>query len=529
MKVSTDADAQQVIARLQVLLDRGRPREALEFVQSCEDGEPFLVLQVQAFAHTSAGEALGDRAVLERAVTLWSQLDPDKHSLVGYNVANAELAIWTISERVNGFVKALESDRTHLHRARVMFRRAAEDTGLDMPTRLMAGTNLGNSYDIVGRDVDALVAYDAALELDSTFGMASGNRGVALLGIAPFMSDHLPEVLGQAAAALDAALADANGVLENGGASALECFRRERARIEGDRPAAPSAAAKWSDHHLAWCARHGLFLHVSPECAREDAEHTDPIFFRGLTLGLDDAAQQRGNDLVDAFNAIKQDYVSARYQLWLASGNESPIREHASAVSNGVHQLDSLMYARWGVRTGLAAQSFAAATNLLDKLASFVHLYFETSRVKNVYFRTLWHPPRRRNQPDVMDEEIARVFSTGRANRGLMALCDLSCDLEQDTPLNRLVERRHAVTHRFLVVHHMLLDSDRGDSDWVERVDWHELVDGATSLLRTARAGLIYLARTIDIAEFGKGRGEDGRPLPVLPLPPAPTEHPEFD
>jgi hypothetical protein len=105
----------------------------------------------------------------------------------------------------------------------------------------------------------------------------------------------------------------------------------------------------------------------------ESYEELDPLFFEGVTAGLGEGEQRRVKDLVDAFNAVKQDFIAARYLLWLASGDESPIREHAAATSQRAGFLDSLMYARWGVRTGIAVQAFAAATNLLDKVACLVH------------------------------------------------------------------------------------------------------------------------------------------------------------
>ena len=57
----------------------------------------------------------------------------------------------------------------------------------------------------------------------------------------------------------------------------------------------------------------------------------------------------------------------------------------------------------------------------------------------------------------------------------LSALCDLSCDLEQDTPLNDLIERRRSAIHRFLTVHSMLLDDDKSTGGWLEQATWTDL------------------------------------------------------
>jgi hypothetical protein len=199
-------------------------------------------------------------------------------------------------------------------------------------------------------------------------------------------------------------------------------------------------------------------------------------------------------------------------------------------VSAQTKYLDSLRYARWGARTGLATQAFASATNLLDKVACFVHLYFGTTRkIKSVSFRNLWHPPPQRNKPFVMDAELAAHLVPGKFNRGLSALCDLSCDLEQETPLNELIERRHSATHRFLTVHSMLLDEDERTDGWLEQVSWTDLLDGARSQLATARSALIYLAWMIDIAEKPPPSKPGSGVIAPMPIFPAETEHPEFD
>jgi hypothetical protein len=90
---------------------------------------------------------------------------------------------------------------------------------------------------------------------------------------------------------------------------------------------------------------------VSLPCLSEDYEELDALYFSGIVVGLDDAEQRQAKDFIDAFNALKQDFIAARYLLWLADGDESPIREHAAAITARAGYLDTLRYARWGTRT----------------------------------------------------------------------------------------------------------------------------------------------------------------------------------
>jgi tetratricopeptide (TPR) repeat protein len=533
--VATEEASAAAGRRIGELLDRKQASEAITFAEECE-GPQQITDQLRALAYTHGGAMMRDRQRLEDAVRLWRRSGGEKHNGIGYNLANAELDLWYRIVDECGYVLALQEDRAHLRNARALFRRAGGDDALPLHIRVQALTNLANSYDSEGRDIEAIAAYDAVLALSPKFGMALGNKGKALLYIAPFMGKHRPTVIAEAVEALDEALSNEGSVIEFGGTTALENFRACRARTDvaldfvrhhHDHP-------DWADPHLRWCSEHGLFLHVSLPCLSEAYEELDALYFSRIAVGLDDAEQRRANDLIDAFNALKQDFNAARYLLWLADGDESPIREHAAAITARTGYLDTLRYARWGPRTGLAIQAFAAASNLLDKIASAVHIYYRTARKsQSVYFRYLWHPKHAVNKPDVMDAALVDAAPT----RGLRALCDLSCELEAHTPLNDLVARRHAATHRFVVVHRLPSADSEPDGDWLEHVDWGDLVGGAITLLGTARSALIYLVRMIDIEEHRRAKQREdaaavsGKPAltPPLPLPRSTPEHPEYE
>jgi tetratricopeptide (TPR) repeat protein len=533
--ITTEEESAAAGRRIGELLNRKEANDAITFAEECE-GPQQITDQLRALAYTHGGAMLHDRARLQSGADLWRQAGGDKHNAIGYNLANTELDLWHLLVRERGYVAALQDDRAHLRDARVLLRRAGQDESLSKHIRVQALTNLGNSYDSEGRDVEAIAAYDEALALEPAFGMALGNRGTALRYVAPFAGKHQRTVLAEAVTALDAALEDEVGIVEFGGTGALEHFRERRAAIKVKPGFVHERRehADWEDPHLRWCAQHGLFLHVSLPCLSEAYEELDALYFSGITVGLGDAEQRQANDLIDAFNALKQDFITARYQLWLADGGESPIREHAATIATRAGYLDTLRYARWGPRTGLAIQAFAAASNLLDKVASAVHVYYRTSRKsQGVYFRYLWHPRHAPNKPDVMDPELVDAAPT----RGLRALCDLSCELETSTPLNELVERRHAATHRFVVVHRLPSAADEPTGDWLEHVDWDDLINGGITLLRTARSALIYLARMIDIEEQQRAKQREkeaaasGKPsvTPPLPLPRSTPEHPEYE
>jgi hypothetical protein len=312
-----------------------------------------------------------------------------------------------------------------------------------------------------------------------------------------------------------------------GGSEALKHFKKARARIKvassDSAKSSPGSEATWPSGYFGWCRKNELFLHVSHRCLRVDTKLLDPLFFARLNARSLDEGEERMNDLVDAFNAIKQAYATARYTAWLAISQADAQREELKEARRRIAFLDTLSYTRFGVRTGLAVQAFSAATNVLDQVASFLHLYLETGRnFRGVYFRTLWH--KRRNR--VMEPAfVTRLQRSGHLNRGLLALCDLASDLEQDTLLAQLVDRRHAATHRFLVLHDFRLE--QGEGPWVDRESWARFCDELLAVLRIARSAIVYLVRTVDIEESRTKHGE-GLVL-ELPLSLMPDDLAELD
>jgi hypothetical protein len=248
----------------------------------------------------------------------------------------------------------------------------------------------------------------------------------------------------------------------------------------------------------------------------------DSLNLGEMIVAMDDAAQERLRTLQDAANALLRDYITVRYMAWTVLESGSPLRRHAAAVSARASFYDTPTYARWGVGTGIAVASLAESTNLLDKIASLVHLYLATGRDPNhVYFRGFYLRPGKKSQPAQTDPAIA--VELDEPNLGLLALCDLADELERPTPLGELIRRRHAATHRGIVVHHMFLEEvdDRG---WLDRVEASDLRAAVMEQLTRARAALLYLMDLINLRE----RRDRPEGL-IVPMPswPAQPEHPD--
>jgi tetratricopeptide (TPR) repeat protein len=538
MEVNDNTSLEDAGERLRDLVDRGDGDAALAFAEDLR-GTDTAVLQLRAWTAAEVGGERDDLELLAQARHQWAELAvamPDQPEFL-YNEGSTAEAAFRAVVRTRGHAAALESQRENLDFAREAYLAVGEDGQAGALLRLQSLTNLGNSFDTLGRDLESIEAYDRALAIDPDFAMALGNKGMALARVSRLADGHANAVLGQAVTALDAALADRAGILASAGPGAIESFAALRKTIQvtndgeghehGHGHTFGSSAEPWKDPYLEWCRREGLFLHVSLVCLEEEQEHLDPLFFRRLINKIGE--EDRIAVLQDAFNSIKQDFIAARYSAWLVSSPTSPIREQASETSSRTRFLDSLHYARWGTRVGMASQAFAAAANLLDKIACFAHLYLGTGRVKDVYFSSFWHPRRGPESKEMEAAFRAELERTETFNRGLLALCDLSCDLKRNTRLAELIERRHSATHRFLVVHEWE-PGGAPTGDFLDRVSISELLDGLIWQLRTARAALIYLARSVEIREgrIGREAEAEGKVIPTLPAFEALSEPPDW-
>lgn len=483
--------ADRAHSRLAELLHSANPETAVAYVESLSWAPEYerTWRELLAIAYTEGGSNSWRRDLVERGTEIWRDLDANCSPHTAYNRANAELTLWEIAAREDGMLSAWENHRDHLNEARSLFERVGHDESAPAGLRVQALTNAGNSFDMLGRDVDAIALYDQALAIDPTFAMALGNRALALIYFVPFMRGHSRQVQAQAAADLQLAL---QNLSEQRTVSprVRDHFRAALETLPADLPLPTSVVVQWDDPYLQWCARESLFLHVWPRVLSEDTQYLDPLFIESLAGPMAGEGLDRLYNLVDAFNTLKQDYIAARYSLWLSSDPLSPIVDHAARISTRTLLIDSRQDARWGTRTGMLIQAHASSTNVLDKIAGFVHLYFQTGRVRNVSFRLIDRA--KTTQP--IDQALRTAIARPESNIGLTALLDLSHDLTRRTALAARVDRRNKATHRFVVAHNWMVPPSH---NWLVRVNWLDLVDEATMQLQTARAALIYLARMI--------------------------------
>ena len=271
---------------LEALLNEGSADKAVALAAKLvsDQDQDWNVKQMKALVYVVGGEQLKKKKLVERGAQIFRELSSKNGSPdISYNLASAELRLWEMAVADSDLGTAWLNKHENLREARRLFDSIANDLKAPVELRLKALTDAGNSYDIVGRYLDALEQYDRALRIDPSFGMALGNRGLALLYLSPLTGTYEGHFQLRAAAYLDAAMDNSESVLLHGGQSALDSFQMKRSLIrdsQNEQRNLHDSLKSFSDPYLAWCQKHELFLHASPGYIREDTEILDFNFLQ---------------------------------------------------------------------------------------------------------------------------------------------------------------------------------------------------------------------------------------------------------
>ena len=175
----------------------------------------------------STGQHNQDRAVLTSALDVFERLKAKAKRPLGpesyYDIANGYLELFALDLRDDG-TNIFDREQTVMAALRYGERGAAAG-----PRAL---TNLGNLYDQTGRPVEALRCYERALAIDPEFGMALGNKAMAIQTLAPITRYTVTHLI-QAHQLYQAAIQRAESVAEAGLDGSLESFRNYDEAIVG--------------------------------------------------------------------------------------------------------------------------------------------------------------------------------------------------------------------------------------------------------------------------------------------------------
>lgn len=464
-----------------------------------------------------------EHALLVVEALLESGLQPDLEATLHYFAANAHSALWNAERRANpaaGWTWVWESP--HTEQVVLSYRRALAHPGfadLDPLRKCEIHTNLGLTFSTLGLSFEALAQFDAALQIDPSFGMARGNRGQVedYLAYTLYTPSHQWAFAGHALADIETALTPGDYPLTAGARQWFVQIRdRLRPRAAGGvhwNPYEPSLGRTEKEQvYRRWCLQRTLFLNPYNDLGAFPIAASDSLLLPPLSLPFDVGPKYHG-----AFNQLKQGFASARYLLF-----EGITEDDAHVSDRRVALSDTLDGPCYGYAIERVKMAYRSLYGLFDQVAfllsDFLNLGIELNRVA---FRTLWYD---RQTP----KRGLRADLVARPSGPLHALFWLGKDLFEtregfvdalDPDAQRLGDLRNHLEHRYLKVFEQVSTEPAsvlvGSDDLAYPISRRDLADRAVRLAQTARAAIVYLALAMHAENAARTQNSTARTLPV--------------
>jgi len=472
--------------RLYELVDEN-PQAAIEAargLQSDDIWDAMNVAGLKAGVLIDAGMGGRDRSAVDEGVTILKQLleaNPDRAD-IEYCLANgltvmADLVGYSGSE---WFLQTAELRRKarHLYQSSGSREYAAEITS-------QAFTNLGNALLRAYRFVEAYDYYLRALEVDRTNGIALTGAARVLLWFAQKGIGDRDILLGVAAQHLKTARESPERIRELAGAEAYKALSKLlQTEVSGSNPPDLSSASDYQ----RFVAKHRLALTPTIEGLALSMPRWDSLRVESITerKGVDHGVPP----LFAMFNILKSEYLTARFLAYSALKSEVPESGNYS---------DTLDYARYGIHTSLLSLSQRSCIDLLDKVAVATSEYLGLpDPPRSITFLKRWFEDRKEEELRAWQHPIGEEIRYG--NTALIALSEVSGDIEAGGFLEEKRAIRNSSTHRFVVLHDLPMGRSR-ESGHVDHFDMERFKGQLLETLQLTHAVLFYFVEMIKLRE----------------------------
>lgn len=458
----------------------------------------------------------------DRAIYLLDKLvKRDLHDRHGATLEYFRANAWAVKEEVGGDRGSWAWEHPEREQQILALSRAAAHSGfveLDMVRRCQILTNRANQLNVMGRFIDAIEGWDAALRIIPNFAMAQANRGYGLKHYGGLLEDDRERaiLLLHAYDGLIAASAT-DAVYDSIYPDALaQRFARDaktyaaagdlnRIRKLQDLDVSPLGRSKAERAYRLWCLRERLFLNPLNDLGTHVGAASDDLVLPPISERIDERpGAVTPPPAISFFNQMKQEYASARFMLYQGLHDT---KLHFS--DRGVRLFDTLDYPMHSLATERVRTAYRITYSLLDKVAFLVNHYWNLGKITDrINFKNVW-----------VVEGKARLLDRFKdhSNWPLRGLFWLSKELFDDQlkrttgpDARELHDIRNALEHKFLQVHEgwawsIMRTPPSGESLGFS-IDSDLLEAKALRVMKIARSALIQLTLAIGVEERALAR-----------------------
>ncbi len=514
---------EEIATAIDKALDLGDPavlRAALAAADSqYPPGSQLRPTEVAALAGLliDAGAALHLAAPILRGLSLyekeWDQLEPIYGSAqLHYNLGNAYNSLYDIEQSQPSWRFNLQGVELCFKAKSSYWRALSQSHPPAIAPQIL--TNLANALDGSGRVVDALHYYDRALETSPGFGMASCNRGQALLYLNRVSGTYSVKLLYEIYKSFDTARHSqsldprARELAEKQATAVAKALREHGYDTEEDPHSVSQNQQESSSHdpYWLWCLQQSLAL----------SEHA--LYCRCLGARRDDLSiLTSGSTLAGAkvprmellLNRLKSEYCLSRALLYQSLAPERAPKWDLRPFEGTFTEL--LDDEQIGLEGEFLRTSFRLCFGILDRIARGVCDHFELAeRQEKIYFHKFWRPTGK-------DDDPRWIALNQVSNAGLIALYGLARDISErkDGEWSHLRRYRNLFEHELCLVRKDV--PSRNLPPWFDGKDPPSVANGrmrsdATDLLRFTRAAIFYFALLIRDESRPEKNEEEKRP-----------------
>lgn len=382
-------------------------------------------------------------------------------------------------------------------------------------------TNLGNSFYQFGRFIEAIKAWDSALNLMPNFAMALGNKGVGLTHYARALYDygHGGVMVAHAFDELKGAISkdalwdsglypEAEEYFRENYLSAQKHLERIEYRFDYDLNQWPVGDSKAEVEYRTWCLDNNLFLSPLNDVTKLSVSAQDVLHLPSHTYTINEEAR-----FPNYFNIMKQEYVTSRFMLFESLDFYS---EHTS--DKDVLLMNGFDGAQFSYRIEQLKVAFRLAYSIFDKVALFLNDYYGVGlKISAVSFRKIWGL-RKNNK-----FELYSCFE-GSQNWPLRGLYYLSKDLFDEDfddvalpEAKELAGLRNRIEHRFLSL--QAYEAPVNNTDLHSYTSLDEFQLKTLRIMSMAREALVYLSLAMHREEETRNAENEKVSFPMQSLP----------
>ena len=429
---------------------------------------------------------------IDEGINNLKELKKETNFNVDYNLANGYYAKYRIMSEKPTY---LTKNKHPLTIAKQLYINDLNKTPIEQLPLLYI--NLGNTYDYIGRTIDALEYYEKVPEHPYSL----LNKGIGLYEYSKFTNNYLP-ILKDAYMCFKSVLKIQNIPLEfkiickTYMDTIQEICGYDILKEKLDKKLTRPSENNFESFIINFCLDNKLYLNLCNFCQRCDNAIGDTLIIPNMIVKIGTPLEKDPYlKLSSQLNQIKLDFIISRFLLILSQSNTSLL----DLISKNTILTETLSYEENNSSVQLLKNSFTSFFNILDKISHLINLYFDLKKnPKNLNFRNIWN-----NSKGKINGKLRSLN-----NIGLSALYDIHLELEPKNEKYYLRRMRNELTHNFIPIKLNKLEDDD--------MTYEELKNNTIELAKIVKNAIIYLIRAIDINEKVKHEKNKDKIIPQM-------------